>query len=344
LRRDEASSWPLFGVTCIFAWVAFVGGSLVLVGSTAIASGESASTPARIVFQSDRDGPYDLYTMNTDGTDVRRLTNSGPRSAVGTKRERGAVRPRWSPDRTRIVYTQIDDGAQVDRLVIATFAGRTVARLGAHTANGAWSPDGKTLALTCVAKASASDPDAYEQLCLAAGGGSGVRRFVDLGQTTEPPTWSPDGTVIVASGYRSSEPSLLDDHPVLGRVPRKQPASLDTYEMDVAVGGMPDWSHDGRSVVYASGWDSKSGSHEANPEIYVIHVDRTGAPTGSPIRLTRHPGPDIHPAWSPHGDEIVFARKTGPENIDIFVMDANGKNVTQLTHGPKGVLNVAPDW
>jgi Tol biopolymer transport system component len=61
-------------MTCIFAWVAFVCGYLVLVGSTAIASAESACTPARIVFQSDRDGPYDLYTMNTDGTDVRRIS------------------------------------------------------------------------------------------------------------------------------------------------------------------------------------------------------------------------------------------------------------------------------
>jgi hypothetical protein len=287
-------------MTCIFAWVAFVCGYLVLVGSTAIASAESASTPARIVFQSDRDGPYDLYTMNTDGTDVRRLTNSGPRSAVGTKRERGAVRPRWSPDRTRIVYTQIDYGAQVDRLVIATFAGRTVARLGAHTANGAWSPDGKTLALTCVPKASASDPDAYEQLCLAAGGGSGVRRFVDLGQTTEPPTWSPDGTVIVASGYRSSEPSLLDDHPVLGRVPRKQPASLDTYD------GCRRW----RDAGLVARWQIGRLRLRVGFEVRL--------PRGKPRDL-RHPrrphgcadresDPTHAPSWPRHPSGVVAAR------------------------------------
>jgi TolB protein len=316
----------------------------VLAVFAASATGERAATPARIVFQSDRNGPYDLYSMSTDGSDVRRLTNSGPRSTVGTKHERGAIRPRWSPDGTRIAYTQIDYGAQLDRLVIATSAGATVARLRAHTANGAWSPDGKTLALTCVPSANASDPDAYEQLCLASGIGRGVTAFVDLGQTTQPPTWSPDGMAIAASGFRSSEPALLDDQPVLGRVPRKQPSSLDSYEMDVAVGGMPDWSPDGRSIVYASGWDPTSGSHEANPEIYIVHVDRFGAPTERPVRLTHHPGPDLHPAWSPDGGKIVFARKTGPANFDIFVMDADGSNLARLTRSPRGVLNVAPDW
>jgi Tol biopolymer transport system component len=132
-----------------------------------------------------------------------------------------------------------------------------LARLQPNTSNGAWSPDGQTLALTCVPKASVSDPDAYEQLCLADSNGKSVRPFVDLGQTTEPPSWSPDGKVIAASGYRSSEPALLDDHPILGRVPRKQP---------------------------------------------------------------------------------------GPDNLDIFVMNADGTHLQQLTKTPKGVVNVAPDW
>src|SRR5262249_50383868 len=144
----------------------------------------NASRSARIVFQSDRGGPYDLYTMNADGTDVRKLTNSGPRSVVGTSRERGAVVPRWSPDRTRIAYTERDFRTRTVRLVIANAAGKTLTLLPLWTASGAWSPDGRTLALACLAKGmSASSPDAYEQLCLASGNGRGVSPFVDLGET-----------------------------------------------------------------------------------------------------------------------------------------------------------------
>ena len=71
---------------------AFVGaclaGALVslAVGALAAARNAGSGEVTRIVFQSDRSGPYDLYTMNPDGSDVRRLTFSGARSTVGTKR------------------------------------------------------------------------------------------------------------------------------------------------------------------------------------------------------------------------------------------------------------------
>jgi dipeptidyl aminopeptidase/acylaminoacyl peptidase len=48
----------------------------------------------RIVFTSLKDGDLDIYTMNVDGTDVRRLTTT-PGYDGG---------PWWSPDGTKIVY------------------------------------------------------------------------------------------------------------------------------------------------------------------------------------------------------------------------------------------------
>lgn len=70
-----------------------------------------------------------------------------------------------------------------------------------------------------------------------------------------------------------------------------------------------------------------------------------GRPQGtSRVVTTRRLAADLHPAWSPDGGKIVFARKTGPENFDIFVMDADESNLGRLTRSPRGVLNVAPDW
>ena len=48
----------------------------------------------RIAFTSDRDGDFDIYVMNVDGTEVEQLTDDPGRD----------VEPDWSPDGSRIVF------------------------------------------------------------------------------------------------------------------------------------------------------------------------------------------------------------------------------------------------
>jgi len=49
---------------------------------------------------------------------------------------------------------------------------------------------------------------------------------------------------------------------------------------------------------------------------------------------------DLHPSWSPDGGKIVFSSDRGadpetePDRLDIWIMDANGSNVRQLTTNP----------
>jgi len=64
-------------------------------------------------------------------------------------------------------------------------------------------------------------------------------------------------------------------------------------------------------------------------------------PDGSELkRLTRTPGYDAEGSYSPDGKQIVFcSQRTG--NLELFIMDANGKNARQLTHAP-GCYNGGP--
>ena len=244
--------------------IALTGIALTLAGLAVgwVAHGSRAVAPSdRIVFQSDRDGPVDIYAMNTDGTRIQRLTR-GSKKDVGTKAEQQPIVPRWSPDRRELAYTSTKDAQAT--LVIVSSQGRPIRRLGANTGFAAWSHDGSQLALACGKSAS---------LCLAGAPGGSPRPLVDLGSTLSPPAWSPDDKLIVASGYRSSEPLLFADRPGLFRVRVGQPSGKHTYA-GVGVGGEPDWSPDGKRIVFAAGWDRKSGRHEHNPEIYVLRVDR----------------------------------------------------------------------
>jgi TolB protein len=61
-------------------------------------------------------------------------------------------------------------------------------------------------------------------------------------------------------------------------------------------------------------------------EIYLVHTDGT-----SPVNLTRNNADDYSPAWSPDGRRIAFmSERTG--RPEIFVMDADGSNVIQVSH------------
>jgi WD40 repeat protein len=63
-----------------------------------------------------------------------------------------------------------------------------------------------------------------------------------------------------------------------------------------------------------------------NPEIFLFDVT-----TGNARNLTNHPGADVLPAWSPDGKKIAFTSSRDGAN-NIYVMDADGSHVTQVTH------------
>lgn len=67
-------------------------------------------------------------------------------------------------------------------------------------------------------------------------------------------------------------------------------------------------------------------SQQANQrDIFVVDAD------GAESNLSRSPGDDLQPDWSPDGRQIVFSsNRTG--SFNIFVMNADGSGVTQLTN------------
>jgi Tol biopolymer transport system component len=66
-------------------------------------------------------------------------------------------------------------------------------------------------------------------------------------------------------------------------------------------------------------------------------------PDGTQLkRLTEAPGYDAEGSYSADGKHIVFcSNRGGKENLELYIMDADGKNVRQLTKAP-GCYNGGP--
>lgn len=77
-----------------------------------------------------------------------------------------------------------------------------------------------------------------------------------------------------------------------------------------------------------------------NPEI-MLQADE-----GEPKNLSNHPANDIFPTWSPDGARIAFASNRDGGVMNVFVMNADGTEVTKITDA--NMLNKAncqcPSW
>ena len=214
----------------------------------------------RIVFQSNRDGNFEIYSMKADGTEVTRLTNN---SAT----DRG---PAWSHDGRKIAFVSDRDGTG-DHIYVMNANGTHVVR---HTSgqldeNPAWSPDDTEIAYESLI---GSD---FEIVIMNADG-SGKHAITHNHQIDIQPDWSPDGTKILFN--HNYEIAVMNRDGTGGM--------LLTH-----LGGFNEWPHyspEGTKIVFHS---TQSGNYQ----IYVMRADGQTF-GGSPMTLPLTPGPFGRPS------------------------------------------------
>ncbi|HXE81148.1 MAG TPA: hypothetical protein VNK41_10380, partial [Vicinamibacterales bacterium] len=140
------------------------------------------------------------------------------------------------------------------------------------------------------------------------------------------PSWDPTGQRVVFEGL--SETGFSDLYTIDFRTQQRTALTHDHYR-----DADPDWSPDGRSVVFAS--DRTPTGHQGHANLVLIDVS-----TGRLRYLTFGPWLDRSPRWSPDGERIVFTSdRTG--YFDLFDVDTQG-NGRQLTKLSGGAFD--PEW
>src|SRR5439155_7813530 len=224
-----------------------------------------SSLSGRIAF----DNFQDVWSINADGTGLRRLTRA----------RWPEFQPSWSPDGRFIAYRSEPNGSP--ELWIMNADGSGQHRLTRDGGFPAWSPDG-----SMIAYATGGGTSGKSSIAVMNADGSGQRRLLhtDYG---EYPSWSPDGKRIALNSNLSGGPLMY-----IVDVDGSRVVDLS----GVGDGGQVAWSPDGRSILFASHRDHPDNSRD----IYVMRPD------GSSVCRLTHQGAET-PAWSPDGEHIVFS-------------------------------------
>ncbi len=268
-----------------------------------------------ILFTSSRDGNWEIYTMNADGSNQKNLS-SHPAADYGLG---------WSPDGQFILFYSNRDGNEDIWRMNAD--GSNPTNLTKHPAGeraAAWSPDGKEIVFI-------SDRDGEErELYLMKTDGSDQRRISYNKSYIECPSWLSDGSGIMFT-------MMVKD-------------KIDT--IFVNNGDIHQISKDGKQLKrlsFKKGFDSGATFSPSFKQIAfygptenklydIFLMDSDGKNISN---LTNDIIEDYSPSWSPDGEWIAYTSGSKGK-YDICLIHVLSKEKIQITSGPK--RNESPIW
>ena len=334
---------------------------------------------SRIAFTSFRNGSFDLYVMNADGSKQRRLTTPAF----------GFPPPAWSPDGRRIAFVSGPGACILDIHRVSFVSERNVGTrdvdISVANADGSglrrltrgpgvdcapvWSPDGQKIAFQRLLVRGEGDKIVgfdFDVYVINADGSEEQNLTGDA--LSESPIWSPDGRKIA---FRSGPDGNGGVYVMNADGSERRLLARNLNHVA--------WSPDGRKILLVRG--GAQGPPATNAYAVVANADGSGLRTltriaaangalanwspdgrkivfvsardgnleiyvvnadGSELRnLTRHPGHDSDPEWSPDGKKIAFTTKR-EGNFEIYVMNADGSGQHNLTRNP--AVNRFPVW
>ena len=254
----------------------------------------------RVAYQGMEGSNFDVYTANSNGTGVERLTTSPAFDGF----------PAWSSDGSRIAFTS--DRERNLELYVMEANGSNVRRLTNDPRpdqSPAWSPDGERIAFV----SGRAGGDSIEIYVMALDG-SNVSRLTGASAQESTPSWSPDGARILFTSARDGRRQVY----VMNADGTEQHRVTQSSGND----GLARFSPDGSRIVFQSDRDGDN-------EIFVMNADGAAV-----TQLTRNSGiRDEAPDWSSDGSRIVFHSDRGGQ-LAVYSMKPDGSAVTRVTAEP----------
>lgn len=246
-----------------------------------------------VTYISDRSGAREIWLMDYDGSNQRRITSLGSIT----------LNPDWSPDAERIVYTSFVRGTSDIYISSRRGGGRVRLDTGVGlNVSPAFSPDGSRIAFVGSVQ---GNPDIY---VMSASGGN-VRRLTTTSSVESTPAWSPTGRQIAFTSSRNGSPQIF---------------VMDAEGTNVRrVSFEGEWNDD---AVFSPRGDMLAYTSRVGGRFQIRILDLA---TGQ-SRIIAGERSNEQPSWSADGRHLMFmSNRTG--RWQVYRVSADGRGLTQLT-------------
>lgn len=265
-----------------------------------------AKAKGRIVFASNRDGNFEIYIMNADGTGLQRFTEDVPNGF-----EPADTLPVLSPDGRKIAWVSTRQGSTDIWIMDSTGANQvrlTFAAANTFNTQPAFSPDGTRIAFV-------SNRTGTEHIFVMQVDGSNQTQLTtgDVTQRAYAPAWSRNGKRIAFATGPAGDTVLG----VMNSDGTERELILDKKGNTIN-GTNPSFHPNGRQIVF--NFAAENGATDSN--IAVVRDD-------GKVSLLTKSGAGVFntaPVYSPDGRFIAYS------NGDIIVMRANGSKPVNRTN------------